>query len=369
MAKTRMPEGAKELKAKAAVVSRDKICTNCLGTIHRGEWVVECDCGRKYDMDCSFDIMTCPFCGADFFELELDSREEKVSIDRYIDHVNRYYEQLDEPPVGRTEEVVIQDVEGSSERSHEPEIERGSPVKVRLTSPVASEALGPGLERWNVVSTTFRSVPEMTDYCEKTVGIQSSFLLEAMRARIDADVARGHHDRAKVALSSNDLHNTLEFIKKCDKEIRSRIIEAINGASQLMKDLERDGANIRIMQNLIMMSFSSFEAGKILGSLYYLRRIHEETERMKRSADPASYLKDEDYYSIVGVDKDAPFELIRKGYRRKIAPLHPDRHAMSDEETRRDAEERAKVLNRAYNTLKHSQERRLYDIAMGFTNY
>ena len=118
-----------------------------------------------------------------------------------------------------------------------------------------------------------------------------------------------------------------------------------------------------------MMGFNTFEEGKIMTSLYYLRRVNEEVERMKRSDDPAAYFEDEDFYSLIGVEKDTQFEDIRKVYMGKIGELHPDRHVDSDEETKRTAEDKAKALNRAYNTLKHSQERRLYDIAMGFTKY
>jgi DnaJ-domain-containing protein 1 len=117
------------------------------------------------------------------------------------------------------------------------------------------------------------------------------------------------------------------------------------------------------------MGFNSLEEGKILASLYYLRRVNEEVERMKASGDPATYFEGEDFYSLIGVEKDAEFSSMRKAYRKKISELHPDRHADSDEETRTTAEDNAKSLNRAYNTLKRSQERRLYDIAMGFCKY
>lgn len=405
-----MPEGARELKAKASIVRRDKICTNCLRTVHRGEWIVECDCGRKYELDCAFDLRTCLFCGSDFFELEVEHpAREGVSINKYMDHVNHFYRQLDElggggsgdddesgyegeevnggegeyggdtgyggdagdgkpGPVGERERDAGGDMDGGSEM--EEMGERPPLIKVRFTSPVTppkSVAASSSAD----LNTHFaaQDLSEMEEYCRRTIGIESSFILEAMRTRINIETARSHLDRAGIALGAHDVRNAVAFLGKCDKEMRERIIEAVNASSRLIKDLEKDGANVRIMRNLVVMSFSSFEEGRIQASLYYLRRIIEETERMKNAPDPASYLVDEDYYAMIGVDKDASFDEIRKKYLKRISPLHPDMHAMSDEETRANAEEKAKVLNRAYNTLKHSQERRLYDIAMGFSTY
>jgi len=95
----------------------------------------------------------------------------------------------------------------------------------------------------------------------------------------------------------------------------------------------------------------------------------EEVERMRTASDPISFSKEEDFYSLIGTEKDADFTAIKKAYRKKIAKLHPDSYANSDEVTRRRAETRVKALNRAYNTLKDTRERKLYDTAMGFSEY
>jgi len=209
----------------------------------------------------------------------------------------------------------------------------------------------------------------MEQYCVRAIGIQNSFITEATKARVNTTKAVNCLARARTALKVHDITNSLSFLKQTDQEIKTKIIQTINISSQLMKDIENEGANIRIIRNLIIMGFNSFEEGKILASLYYLRRVNEEVERMKASGDPTNYFEEEDFYSLIGVEKDTDFGGIRKAYRKKIRDLHPDRHADSDEGTRTAAEDKAKTLNRAYNTLKNSQERRLYDIAMGFCKY
>ncbi len=62
-----------------------------------------------------------------------------------------------------------------------------------------------------------------------------------------------------------------------------------------------------------------------------------------------------DYYKILGVDKDASQEDIKKAYRRLAHKYHPD---VSDEP---DAETRFKELGEAYEVLKDPDKRRQYD--------
>ncbi len=60
-----------------------------------------------------------------------------------------------------------------------------------------------------------------------------------------------------------------------------------------------------------------------------------------------------DYYEILGVDKNASDEEIRKAYRKKAVQYHPDKQG-GDEEKFKEASE-------AYETLKDSQKRQQYD--------
>ena len=63
----------------------------------------------------------------------------------------------------------------------------------------------------------------------------------------------------------------------------------------------------------------------------------------------------EDYYSVLGVDRDASQEEIQKAYKRLAKKYHPD---VSDEP---DAEEQFKKLNEAYEVLKDPEKRKKYD--------
>jgi len=65
-----------------------------------------------------------------------------------------------------------------------------------------------------------------------------------------------------------------------------------------------------------------------------------------------------DYYKLLGVSYTASVKEITRGYREAMKRAHPDRQRP---EARAAAEERAKLLNRAYTTLSKIDSRRTYD--------
>lgn len=68
-----------------------------------------------------------------------------------------------------------------------------------------------------------------------------------------------------------------------------------------------------------------------------------------------------DYYSILGVNKNASEEDIKKAYRNLSLKYHPDRHANDTEKGKKEAEEKFKEINEAYNTLSDPDKKRKYD--------
>lgn len=66
-----------------------------------------------------------------------------------------------------------------------------------------------------------------------------------------------------------------------------------------------------------------------------------------------------DYYEVLGVDKSAGEEDLKKAYRRLARQFHPDTHSGEDKKT---AEEKFKEINEAYATLNDQDKRRRYDM-------
>ena len=66
-----------------------------------------------------------------------------------------------------------------------------------------------------------------------------------------------------------------------------------------------------------------------------------------------------DYYSILGVSKDATADDLKKAYRKLAKQYHPD--AQHTEEDKKKAEAKFKEINEAYSVLSDENKRRQYD--------
>src|ERR1700738_128912 len=66
--------------------------------------------------------------------------------------------------------------------------------------------------------------------------------------------------------------------------------------------------------------------------------------------------KKRDYYEVLGVNKDASDEEIKKAYRKLAMKHHPDRNPDS-----KDGEEKFKEAKEAYEVLSEAEKRRAYD--------
>ena len=64
-----------------------------------------------------------------------------------------------------------------------------------------------------------------------------------------------------------------------------------------------------------------------------------------------------DYYDVLGINKGASEEEIKKAYRRKAKECHPDANA----DNKSEAEAKFKEVSEAYETLSDSQKRTMYD--------
>lgn len=71
--------------------------------------------------------------------------------------------------------------------------------------------------------------------------------------------------------------------------------------------------------------------------------------------------KRKDYYKILGVNRDASPDEIKKAYRKRALLHHPDRHSNASEDEKRTQETRFKELGEAYNILSDPKKRTRYD--------
>ncbi|MBU0534374.1 MAG: DnaJ domain-containing protein [Candidatus Omnitrophica bacterium] len=68
-------------------------------------------------------------------------------------------------------------------------------------------------------------------------------------------------------------------------------------------------------------------------------------------------MSSKDYYKLLGVEKSAPADEIKKAYRKLAFKYHPDKN-----QGNKEAEEHFKQINEAYAVLSDSQKRQQYDL-------
>ena len=67
------------------------------------------------------------------------------------------------------------------------------------------------------------------------------------------------------------------------------------------------------------------------------------------------------YYDILGVDKNATADELRKAYKKMAVKYHPDKHASKSDDERKEAEEKFKKMAEAYDVLNDEEKRKIYD--------
>lgn len=75
-----------------------------------------------------------------------------------------------------------------------------------------------------------------------------------------------------------------------------------------------------------------------------------------------------DYYKILGVSKTASKDEIQKAFRKAAMKYHPDHQSGKSDAEKKEAEEKFKELNEAYETLSDPQKRQQYDNPSPFGN-
>jgi DnaJ-class molecular chaperone len=70
----------------------------------------------------------------------------------------------------------------------------------------------------------------------------------------------------------------------------------------------------------------------------------------------------DDYYLILGLPREASEDDIRRAYKRLALRYHPDKQGQSkNEEEKKEAENRFKMIAEAYEVLSDKDKRRVYD--------
>ena len=71
--------------------------------------------------------------------------------------------------------------------------------------------------------------------------------------------------------------------------------------------------------------------------------------------------ENKDYYSILGIERNASESDIKKAYRKLAAKYHPDKFATKSDQEKKEAEEKFKEINEANSVLSDPEKKRNYD--------
>ncbi|XP_045119494.1 uncharacterized protein LOC123509333 [Portunus trituberculatus] len=91
------------------------------------------------------------------------------------------------------------------------------------------------------------------------------------------------------------------------------------------------------------------------------RLLQEAKVQLKRA-------KRKDYYKILGVNKNATEDEIKKNYKKMALVHHPDRHSSASEKDKRDHEVKFKEIGEAYSVLTDTKKRAMYDRGHDFND-
>ena len=100
------------------------------------------------------------------------------------------------------------------------------------------------------------------------------------------------------------------------------------------------------------MKFTIWRIGDDKVFLGFTLSFHKKKKKKKKRCSPMS----DDYYDILGVEKDAALSAIKKSYRKLAMKYHPDKNQGDDE-----AEKKFKEIGEAYAVLSDPEKRKKYD--------
>ena len=86
----------------------------------------------------------------------------------------------------------------------------------------------------------------------------------------------------------------------------------------------------------------------------FRKLLNEANEKLRHS-------KNKDFYALLGVERTASLEVIKKAYRKAALTHHPDRHTSTEEALRNFHEKKFKDIGEAYGVLSDDEKRKQYD--------
>ncbi|XP_006822425.1 dnaJ homolog subfamily C member 7-like, partial [Saccoglossus kowalevskii] len=103
------------------------------------------------------------------------------------------------------------------------------------------------------------------------------------------------------------------------------------------------------------------EAVRDYEKVYQMDKNRENRRLLEKAKLELNKSKRKNYYKILGVEKNASKDAIKKAYKKRALKHHPDRHANASDEERKQNEIKFKEIGEAYGVLSDAKKRSRYD--------
>lgn len=155
--------------------------------------------------------------------------------------------------------------------------------------------------------------------------------------------AKVHFNRAVVLVKMNRLE---EALADCDRAIAldESYLKAYLRRAKIHMDMSQFEEAVRDYEKVTKMDKSR----------EYKKLLHDAKIELKKS-------QRKDYYKILGVERNANDEEIKKAYKKRALVHHPDRHSSASEEEKKEQEKKFKELGEAYGILSDPKKKSRYD--------
>merc|ERR1719210_1075692 len=156
--------------------------------------------------------------------------------------------------------------------------------------------------------------------------------------------AKLYFNRATVAAK---LKKFAESVNDCDEALKldEGYLKAFVRRGRSYMEMEKYEEAVRDFEQINKMERGNHEYRSLLSTAKL------ELKKSKRK----------DYYKILGIDRNANDEEIKKAYRKRALVHHPDRHSGASEEEKKEHERKFKEVGEAYGVLSDAKKRSRYD--------
>jgi len=151
-------------------------------------------------------------------------------------------------------------------------------------------------------------------------------------------------NRATVAAKLKRLEDS---IKDCSSalDLDEKYLKALLRRAKSYMELEQFEEAVRDYESAQRMD---------RGNQEIRQNLQQAKIRLKQS-------KRKDYYKILGVERGANDDEIKRAYKKRALATHPDRHASASEAEKKEQENKFKELGEAYDVLSDTKKRTRYD--------